>query len=140
MLEIDLLGLVNLVGAAQPHLEEAAAKRGDAAIVAISSVSAALANRPEAYGAIKGALIHLVKGYARALAAKKIRANVVSPWFDLFCRWVLGPGGTRAAGVFQGNAGAQPLGPDGHTRRDRSGHGVSRQPALELHHGREFAR
>jgi 3-oxoacyl-[acyl-carrier protein] reductase len=79
LLDIDLLGLVNLVEAAQPFLEEAAAKRGDASIIAISSMSAAVASRPEAYGAVKGALIHLVKGYARSLAAKKIRANVISP-------------------------------------------------------------
>ena len=79
LLEVDLLGLVNLVEASLPHLEQAAAERGDAAIVAISSMSAVIANRPEAYGAIKGALIHLVKGYARSLAKKKIRANVISP-------------------------------------------------------------
>ncbi|MFZ1992448.1 MAG: SDR family oxidoreductase [Alphaproteobacteria bacterium] len=79
LLDIDLLGLMNLVDAALPHLEEAASTRGDAAIIAISSASAVIANRPEAYGAVKGALIHLVKGYARALARKQIRANVVSP-------------------------------------------------------------
>lgn len=51
MLDIDILGLVSLVEAAQPFLETAAAKHGDAAIVAISSVSAVAANRPLAYGA-----------------------------------------------------------------------------------------
>jgi 3-oxoacyl-[acyl-carrier protein] reductase len=79
LLNVDILGLVSLIEAAQPFLEDAAKKNGDAAIVAISSVSAAIANRPEAYGATKAALIHLVKGYARSLAPKKIRANVVSP-------------------------------------------------------------
>jgi NAD(P)-dependent dehydrogenase (short-subunit alcohol dehydrogenase family) len=40
MLDIDILGLVSLIEAAQPFLEAAAAKHGDAAILAISSVSA----------------------------------------------------------------------------------------------------
>jgi len=79
LLDIDLLGLVNLIEGSLAYLEEAAQKRGDASIIAISSGSAAIANRPEAYGALKGALIHLVKGYARSLAKKKIRANVISP-------------------------------------------------------------
>lgn len=79
MLDIDILGVVNLVEAALPHLEDAAKKRGDASIVAISSVSAVMANQASAYGAMKAALIHLIKGYARGLASKKIRANAISP-------------------------------------------------------------
>ena len=84
MLDIDILGLVSLIEAAQPFLEAAAAKHGDAAILAISSVSAVASYRPSAYGAMKGALIHLVKGYARSLAAKKIRANAISPGATYF--------------------------------------------------------
>ncbi len=77
-LEIDVLGAVNAVEAAQPFLEKAAAK-GDASIVFISSVSAAEARSAQSYGAIKAALIHYGKGLARQLAGKKIRVNVVSP-------------------------------------------------------------
>ena len=84
MLDIDILGLVSLIEAAQPFLETAAAESGDAAVVAISSVSAVASSRPLAYGAMKGALIHLVKGYARSLAAKNIRANVISPGATYF--------------------------------------------------------
>ena len=84
MLDIDILGLVSLIEAAEPLLEEAAAKSGDAAVIAISSVSAVASYRPLAYGAIKGALIHLVKGYARSLAAKNIRVNVISPGATYF--------------------------------------------------------
>jgi 3-oxoacyl-[acyl-carrier protein] reductase len=79
LLNIDILGFVTLAEAALPFLEDAAKAKGDAALVAVSSVSAVLSNRPEAYGPIKAALIHLVKGYARSLAIKRIRANVVSP-------------------------------------------------------------
>jgi 3-oxoacyl-[acyl-carrier protein] reductase len=84
MLDIDILGLVSLIEAAQPFLETAAAKNGDAAIVAISSVSAVASYQPLAYGAMKGALIHLVKGYARSLAAKNIRVNAISPGATYF--------------------------------------------------------
>jgi hypothetical protein len=38
MLDIDILSLVNLIEAAQPYLETAAAENGDAAFVAIRPV------------------------------------------------------------------------------------------------------
>ena len=79
MLQIDVLGLNAAFYAARPWLEEAANERGDASITAISSVSAVNGNQPAAYGAMKAALIHVMKGYAKTLAPKKIRANVVSP-------------------------------------------------------------
>jgi 3-oxoacyl-[acyl-carrier protein] reductase len=84
MLDIDILSLVSLIEAAQPFLQTAAAKNGDAAILTISSVSAVNSYKPLAYGAMKGALIHLVKGYARSLAAKNIRVNVISPGATYF--------------------------------------------------------
>lgn len=77
--QIDIMGAVNSFDAAAPYLEKAAEKHGDAAFVIISSVSAAEADGASAYGAVKAALIHYAKGLARQFAAKKIRANVVSP-------------------------------------------------------------
>jgi hypothetical protein len=46
LLDIDILGLVSLIEAAQPFLEAAAAK-----------VSAVASYKPSTYGAMKGALI-----------------------------------------------------------------------------------
>jgi NAD(P)-dependent dehydrogenase (short-subunit alcohol dehydrogenase family) len=81
-LNVDLMHTVRLVRAALPHLE-----RSDAAsIIAISSVSGResdFASGP--YGTAKTALVGYVHGLALHLAAKKIRANTVSPgntYFD----------------------------------------------------------
>jgi 3-oxoacyl-[acyl-carrier protein] reductase len=80
MFDVDVLGAVRAFEAAQPFLEKAAAATGDAAFVIIASISAAESSAgPSAYGAMKSALIHYAKGLARANAAKRIRANVVSP-------------------------------------------------------------
>src|SRR5205085_12541281 len=42
-------------------------------------VSAAESDRPDAYGAMKAALVHFAKGVAREGAPRKVRCNVVSP-------------------------------------------------------------
>jgi len=79
LLKIDILGAVNAFEAARPHLEKAAAERGDAAVVMISSVSAVETQNAQAYGALKAALIHYANGLAREMAKKRVRVNVVSP-------------------------------------------------------------
>lgn len=84
MLDIDILGAVRSFEAARPHLEAAAAETGDAAFIITASVSAAETDRPDAYGAMKAALIHFAKGVARENAPKKLRCNVVSPGTVLF--------------------------------------------------------
>lgn len=83
-LNVDVLGLVHLVEAGLPHLGKSAEQNGDASIVAIGSTASAAAPEPSAYGAIKGALVHYIKGVAKQNAAKKIRANVVSPGMVYF--------------------------------------------------------
>ena len=79
MFEIDILGAVNVLEAAKPFLEKAGAEKGDAAMIIISSISAAEAANPSAYGAIKAAQIHFAKGVAKENAPKHVRCNVVSP-------------------------------------------------------------
>ncbi|MDH4031640.1 MAG: SDR family oxidoreductase [Chromatiales bacterium] len=81
---LDVMGLVNLVDAGAPFLEAAAAEGGDAAIVAISSTAAAAITSAQSYGAVKGALIHFVKGLAKDFAPRKVRANTVAPGMVYF--------------------------------------------------------
>ena len=84
MYDIDLMGAVRSLDAARPFLETAGAEAGDAAFVIISSISAAEADAPSAYGAIKAALIHYAKGVAREAAPRHLRCNVISPGTVLF--------------------------------------------------------
>ncbi|WP_397417152.1 SDR family NAD(P)-dependent oxidoreductase [Phenylobacterium sp.] len=79
MFEIDILGAVRVLEAARPHLETAGRERGDACFLITSSISAAEADTPSSYGAMKAAQIHFAKGVAREGAPKKVRCNVVSP-------------------------------------------------------------
>lgn len=76
---VDMMGAVTAFEAARPLLEASAKRRGDAAAVFVSSVSAAETQNAQAYGAIKAALIHFAKGLARAHAKDRIRVNAVSP-------------------------------------------------------------
>lgn len=80
--EVDLMHTVRMVEAALPHLERSSAP----AIVAVSSVSGREIDFADgSYGVMKAAIIHYVSGLAYDLAAKGIRANVVSPgntYFD----------------------------------------------------------
>ncbi|MEJ0028522.1 MAG: SDR family oxidoreductase [Rhizomicrobium sp.] len=78
--KLDLLGGgVAALDAARPFLIEGAAAKGDAAFIAISSISASQVYGVESYGAIKAALIHYAKGLSRELAPSHVRVNVVSP-------------------------------------------------------------
>jgi 3-oxoacyl-[acyl-carrier protein] reductase len=77
--DVDVMGAQRSITAALPHLEKSAEAAGDASIVIISSVSAAETSHPNAYGAMKAALIHVAKGFAKQNAAKHVRCNVVSP-------------------------------------------------------------
>jgi 3-oxoacyl-[acyl-carrier protein] reductase len=79
--QIDLMGTVNMVNAALPHLEVSEA----ASIVTVSSVSAREIDFfAGPYGALKAAVVHYTQGLAYRLAAKGIRANTVSPGNTFF--------------------------------------------------------
>jgi 3-oxoacyl-[acyl-carrier protein] reductase len=77
--ESDLMGAVNAAAAVTPYLEAAAAAKGDASFLAISSMAATQVGGPDAYSAIKAALTNLTKGLARQYAPKKVRFNTISP-------------------------------------------------------------
>jgi 3-oxoacyl-[acyl-carrier protein] reductase len=101
MYDVDLMGAVRALEAARPFLEQAGAEKGDAAFVITSSVSAAEASAPGAYGAIKAALIHFAKGVAREAAPRRLRCNVVSPGTVLFDGGVWGVTRDRAPDFFK---------------------------------------
>ncbi len=74
--EVDLMATVRLVRTALPHLEAS----GRGSIVAISSVSGREADFAAGpYATMKTALLGYVNGLADQLAARGVRANVVSP-------------------------------------------------------------
>src|SRR5436305_6918264 len=74
--EIDVMGTVFGIEAALPFLEKSSA----GSIVVVGSTAMAEVYGPtRSYAAVKATLIPYVKGLARNLAAKNVRANVVSP-------------------------------------------------------------
>jgi len=74
--EIDVMATVFGCEAALPYLEKSDA----GSIVAVGSTAMAEVYGPtRSYAAVKAALIPYIKGLARNLAAKNVRANLVSP-------------------------------------------------------------
>jgi 3-oxoacyl-[acyl-carrier protein] reductase len=110
MYDVDLMGAVRALEAARPHLEKAGAEKGDAAFIITSSVSAAEASAPGAYGAIKAALIHFAKGVAREAAPRHLRCNVVSPGTVFFEGGVWGNAKAHAPDFFKMMIGRNPTG------------------------------
>jgi 3-oxoacyl-[acyl-carrier protein] reductase len=75
-LDIDVLGTVAGVEAAIPLLEKSAC----GSIVVLGTTGAVeIAGAPRPYASVKAALVPYVKALARNLAAKGVRANMVSP-------------------------------------------------------------
>jgi 3-oxoacyl-[acyl-carrier protein] reductase len=74
--EIDVMATVFGCEAALPYLEKSDA----GSIIAVGSTAMAEIYGPtRSYAAVKAALIPYIKGLARNLAAKNVRANLVSP-------------------------------------------------------------
>jgi 2-keto-3-deoxy-L-fuconate dehydrogenase len=80
VLDVNVLGMVRVTRAALPWLREAAAARGQAAIVNTCSI-AAVAGLPQraAYSASKGAVYSLTLAMAADHARENIRVNCVTP-------------------------------------------------------------
>jgi 3-oxoacyl-[acyl-carrier protein] reductase len=110
MYDVDLLGAVRALEAARPFLEKAGVEKGDAAFIITSSVSAAEASAPGAYGAIKAALIHFAKGVAREAAPRHLRCNVVSPGTVFFEGGVWSNAKAHAPDFFKMMIGRNPTG------------------------------
>ena len=74
--EIDVMGTVFGIEAALPIIE-----RSDAGSIAVvgSTAMAEIYGPNRSYAAVKATLVPYVKGLARNLAAKNVRANMVSP-------------------------------------------------------------
>ena len=110
MYDVDLMGAVRALEAARPFLEAAGAEHGDASFTMISSVSAAEASAPSAYGAMKAALIHFAKGVAREGASRHLRCNVVSPGTIYFKGGVWGNTEEQAPDFFKTMIARNPTG------------------------------
>ncbi|MGE5268673.1 MAG: SDR family NAD(P)-dependent oxidoreductase [Thiohalocapsa sp.] len=74
--EIDVLATVFGIEAALPLLEQS---RAGSIVVVGSTAMAEIYGPTRSYAAVKAAILPYVKGLARNLAAKNIRANAVSP-------------------------------------------------------------
>lgn len=77
--ESDVMGALHAAAVVNPYLEAAAAAKGDASFLTISSMAATQVGGPDAYSAMKAALTNLTKGFAREFAPKKVRFNSISP-------------------------------------------------------------
>ena len=107
---LDIMSLVHMVEAGEAFLESAAQDNGDAAIVAIGSTASAAITSAQSYGAVKGALVHYIKGLAKNFAPKKIRANVVSPGMVYFAGGVWNRVEKNKPEIYKGALARNPMG------------------------------
>ena len=129
--EIDVMATVFGIEAALPALERSQA---GSIVVVGSTAMAEVYGPPRSYAAVKAALIPYVKGLARNLAAKNVRANVVSPGNVYFKGGVWNIVERTQPRDVRVDAGAQPDGPHGHAGGSRQRRGVPGEPARQLHH------
>ena len=130
-LDIDIMATVAGIEAAIPLLERSTA----GAIVVIGTTGAIeIAGPPRPYASAKAALVPYVKALARNLAAKNIRANMVSPGNVYFEGGVWNIVEAEQPGAISDDGRAQPDGPHGDAGRGCERRGVPGEPARELHH------
>jgi 3-oxoacyl-[acyl-carrier protein] reductase len=104
------MSLVHMVEAGEAFLESAAQENADAAIVAVGSTASAAITNAQSYGAVKGALVHYIKGLAKNFAPKKIRANVVSPGMVYFAGGVWNRVEKNKPEIYKGALARNPMG------------------------------
>jgi 3-oxoacyl-[acyl-carrier protein] reductase len=106
-LEIDVMGTVAGVEAAIPRLEKSTA----GSIVVIGTTGAIeIAGAPRPYASVKAALVPYVKALARNLAAKGVRANMVSPGNVYFTGGVWNTVEQNSPEVFETMVSRNPMG------------------------------
>ncbi len=106
-LDIDIMGTVFGCEAAIPFLEAS----GDGALVVIGTTGLVeIAGPTRPYASVKAALVPYVKSLARNLAAKKIRANMVSPGTVYFKGGVWDVTEQRNPAVFKAALARNPMG------------------------------
>jgi NAD(P)-dependent dehydrogenase (short-subunit alcohol dehydrogenase family) len=105
--EIDVLATVFGIEAALPVIEKSPA----GSIVVVGSTALVEVNGPtRSYAAVKATLVPYVKGLARNLAPKNVRANMVSPGNVFFDSGVWGQLKARDPATFQVMLGRNPMG------------------------------
>jgi NAD(P)-dependent dehydrogenase (short-subunit alcohol dehydrogenase family) len=106
--DVDLMHTRNACEAALPWLE----RSGAGSIIAISSISGSedYGYDSVSYGTMKAALFFYVKSLARHVAAKGVRANVVSPGTTLFDGGFWDHVRLSDPKSFEANVAANPLG------------------------------
>lgn len=92
--DVNVWGALGLTQACLPHLRDAAARFGDAAVVFVSSMSSRKIRADEGdYASSKGAINTLVRSLAHELGPDGVRVNAVVPgWIggpnvDLYLQW-----------------------------------------------------
>jgi len=106
-LEIDVMGTVAGIEAAIPYLEQS---RAGAIVVVGTTGAVEIAGPPRPYASAKAALVPYVKALARNLAAKSIRANMVSPGNVYFKGGVWNVLEENDPALFQTMVGRNPMG------------------------------
>ena len=106
-LEIDIMGTVAGIEAAIPFLEQS---RAGAIVVVGTTGAVEIAGPPRPYASAKAALVPYVKALARNLAAKNIRANMVSPGNVYFKGGVWNILEENDPALFQTMVGRNPMG------------------------------
>jgi NAD(P)-dependent dehydrogenase (short-subunit alcohol dehydrogenase family) len=105
--EIDVMATVFGIEAALPAIERSSA----GSIVVVGSTALAEINGPtRSYAAVKATLVPYVKGLARNLAPKNVRANMVSPGNVYFDTGVWGQLERRDPATFKVMLGRNPMG------------------------------
>jgi len=106
-LQVDVMGTVFGIEAALPMLE----KSGAGAVVVVGTTGLVEVNGPtRSYASVKAALVPYVKGLARNLAGKGVRANMVSPGTVFFEGGVWDTVKQRNPDLFRTMIGRNPMG------------------------------